>query len=135
MRVLELAGQNAMLRFLDVPGSGTPLVFIHGLGCASSCDYPQVIADPALTGRRSILVDLLGSAYSDRLSVLDIVSKTMLESSSNSFRVSNSKSISSVLAWAVRSLSSLQRWRLARGAGWFSQRRTFTRAEGCLAMP
>jgi len=66
MRVLKLAGQNAMLRFLDVPGSGTPLVFIHGLGCASSCDYPQVIADPALTGRRSILVDLLGSAYSDR---------------------------------------------------------------------
>ncbi|SOE94066.1 alpha/beta hydrolase fold [Burkholderia sp. D7] len=66
MRVLKLAGHNAMLRFHDIPGSGTPLVFIHGLGCASSRDYPQVIADPALTGRRSILVDLLGSGYSDR---------------------------------------------------------------------
>ena len=66
MRVLKLSGQDAMLRFLDVPGSGTPLVFIHGLGCASSRDYPHVIADPALTGRRCILVDLLGSGYSDR---------------------------------------------------------------------
>jgi pimeloyl-ACP methyl ester carboxylesterase len=66
MRVLKLVGHNAMLRFHDIPGSGTPLVFIHGLGCASSRDYPQVIADPALTGRRSILVDLLGSGYSDR---------------------------------------------------------------------
>ena len=66
MRVLKLAGQDATLRFHDLPGSGTPLVFIHGLGCASSCDYPQVIADSALTGRRSILVDLLGSGYSDR---------------------------------------------------------------------
>ncbi|KLU27208.1 alpha/beta hydrolase [Caballeronia mineralivorans PML1(12)] len=66
MRVLTLSGHNAMLRFHDLPGSGTPLVFIHGLGCASSCDYPQVIADSALTGRRGILVDLLGSGYSDR---------------------------------------------------------------------
>jgi pimeloyl-ACP methyl ester carboxylesterase len=55
-----------MLRFHDVPGAGTPPVFFHGLGCASSCDYTQVIADPALTGRRSILVDLLGSGDSDR---------------------------------------------------------------------
>jgi pimeloyl-ACP methyl ester carboxylesterase len=66
MGVLKLSGQDAMLRFHDLPGSGTPLVFIHGLGCASSCDYPQVTADSALTGRRCILVDLLGSGYSDR---------------------------------------------------------------------
>ena len=66
MRTLKLSGQSGTLRFHDIPGVGTPLVFIHGLGCASSCDYPQVISDPALTRRRSILVDLLGSGYSDR---------------------------------------------------------------------
>jgi pimeloyl-ACP methyl ester carboxylesterase len=83
VRFFKLSGQDAMLRYHDLPGSGTPLVFIHGLGCASSCDYPQVIADPALTGRRSILVDLLGSGYSTSPSVLDIVSRIMLESWSN----------------------------------------------------
>ena len=40
-----------------------PLIFVHGLGCASSCDYPRVAADPALAGRRAILVDLVGSGF------------------------------------------------------------------------
>lgn len=66
MRTLKLSAQSATLRFHDIPGAGTPLVFIHGLGCASSCDYPRVIADSALMKRRRILVDLLGSGYSDR---------------------------------------------------------------------
>ncbi|WP_431823966.1 alpha/beta fold hydrolase [Burkholderia sp. F1] len=43
-----------------------PTLFIHGLGCASSCDYPGVAAAPALSGRRMLLVDLLGSGFSDR---------------------------------------------------------------------
>jgi pimeloyl-ACP methyl ester carboxylesterase len=42
------------------------LIFIHGLGCSSSCDYPSVASDPALVGRRILLVDLLGSGFSDR---------------------------------------------------------------------
>jgi pimeloyl-ACP methyl ester carboxylesterase len=36
------------------------------MGCASSCDYPQVAAQRALARRRRILVDLLGSGFSDR---------------------------------------------------------------------
>jgi pimeloyl-ACP methyl ester carboxylesterase len=40
-------------------------VFIHGMGCASSCDYPQVAFNRALRGRRMLLVDLLGSGFSD----------------------------------------------------------------------
>lgn len=57
---------NAQVRFHDLPGPGIPLVFIHGLGCASSCDYPRVAADSALSRRRFILVDLLGSGFSDK---------------------------------------------------------------------
>lgn len=65
------------------------------------------------------------------LSVLDIVSKTMLESSSSSFRVSKQKSTSSVTAWVGRSLSSRLRWRLAGRAIWFSQSQILTWAEDC----
>lgn len=66
MRSLRLDTPGTTLRFHDFPGSGAPLVFIHGLGCASSCDYPAVARDPALVTRRAILVDLLGSGFSDR---------------------------------------------------------------------
>ena len=54
------------MRWLDLPGRGDPVVFIHGLGCASTYDYPRVAADPALAGRRMIRVDLPGFGYSDK---------------------------------------------------------------------
>ena len=58
----------AHLRFHDLPGAGAPIVFLHGLGCACSCDCPRIAAEPALAGRRSLLLDLLGFGLSDRLS-------------------------------------------------------------------
>ncbi|VUT20743.1 2-hydroxy-6-oxononadienedioate/2-hydroxy-6-oxononatrienedioate hydrolase [Klebsiella huaxiensis] len=57
---------GATVRWLDLPGRGEPIVFIHGLGCASTYDYPRVAADPALAGRRMLLVDLPGYGYSDK---------------------------------------------------------------------
>jgi pimeloyl-ACP methyl ester carboxylesterase len=54
------------MMYHDIPGTGTPLIFLHGLGCASSCDYPGVAQDASLVGRRMILVDLLGSGFSER---------------------------------------------------------------------
>lgn len=57
---------NAVLRYNDFPGEDIPILFIHGLGCAGSFDYPQVAAQKALQGRRCILIDLLGSGYSDK---------------------------------------------------------------------
>ncbi|MCA3563918.1 MAG: alpha/beta hydrolase [Methylocystis sp.] len=53
------------MRYHDLPGHGAPLIFIHGLGCASSCDYPQIASDAVLAGRRMLLVDLLGFGFSD----------------------------------------------------------------------
>lgn len=39
---------------------------LHGLGCASSFEYPHVANAPALAGRHVILLDLFGSGYSDQ---------------------------------------------------------------------
>lgn len=66
MKSLWLGKAEANLLYHDIPGHGLPLIFIHGLGCASSSDYPAVAADRALAGRRMLLVDLLGSGSSDR---------------------------------------------------------------------
>lgn len=54
------------VRWLDLPGSGIPLVFVHGLGCASSWDYPPIVADKVFAGRRAILIDLPGYGYSEK---------------------------------------------------------------------
>jgi pimeloyl-ACP methyl ester carboxylesterase len=66
MRSLVVEEIGAALRYHDLPGPGVPLVFVHGLGCSSSSDFPMVAADPALADRRRILIDLLGSGFSDR---------------------------------------------------------------------
>ena len=60
----ELAG--CTVRWQELPGHGDPLVFIHGLGCASSYEYPRIVCDPQFAGRRAILIDLPGSGYSDK---------------------------------------------------------------------
>ena len=66
MKSFAVPAAGGSLRYHDLAGDGPALVMIHGLGCASSCDYPTVAADPALRGRRMLLVDLLGSGFSDR---------------------------------------------------------------------
>jgi pimeloyl-ACP methyl ester carboxylesterase len=57
---------KANLRYHDISGKGNPILFIHGMGCASSCDYPQVVSMPPLQQRRAVLIDLLGSGFSDK---------------------------------------------------------------------
>ncbi len=57
---------EGVLRFLEFGNVGTPLIFLHGLGCSSSFEYPHVVSSSPLAGRRVLLVDLLGSGYSDR---------------------------------------------------------------------
>lgn len=57
---------GCQIRYHDLPGPGEPLVFIHGLGCTSSFEYPRVVMDPTFSPRRVILIDLPGSGYSDK---------------------------------------------------------------------
>ncbi len=54
------------VRWQSLPGKGEPVVFIHGLGCASSYEYPRVVADAQFGGRAAILIDLPGSGYSGK---------------------------------------------------------------------
>ncbi|MEZ9546964.1 MULTISPECIES: alpha/beta fold hydrolase [Vibrio] len=66
MKEFKVKGSNAILRYHDLPGSEVPIIFIHGIGCASSFDYPAVAASDWLLPHRCILVDLLGDGFSDK---------------------------------------------------------------------
>lgn len=66
MRWFDSGFSQARLRVHDLAGDDTPLLFLHGMGCAASCDYPMVADHAALRNRRRILVDLLGAGFSDR---------------------------------------------------------------------
>ncbi|MFD4029606.1 alpha/beta fold hydrolase [Streptomyces sp. NPDC058637] len=47
-------------------GTGPATVYVHGLGAMSCVYHAHIAADPALSGRRSLLVDLPGHGISDR---------------------------------------------------------------------
>jgi len=66
MEEFILKDSKTRMRYHDFPGEDTPILFIHGLGCAGSFDYPQVAAHKELSEHRRILVDLLGSGFSDK---------------------------------------------------------------------
>ncbi|WP_159440335.1 hypothetical protein [Vibrio quintilis] len=44
MKSLFIESCQSVLRYHDIPGEKQPVVFIHGIGCASSSDYPAVVA-------------------------------------------------------------------------------------------
>jgi pimeloyl-ACP methyl ester carboxylesterase len=54
------------IRWAELPGQEPARVYVHGLGATSPAYFAQAAAHPLLTGRRSLLVDLLGHGISDR---------------------------------------------------------------------
>ena len=66
MQAFFLEKWKASLRYVDLPGRTPARVYLHGIVCASSSDFPRIAVDPALSGRRSLLVDFFGYGYSDR---------------------------------------------------------------------
>lgn len=66
MKALWLPEQCATIRFHDLPGGEPILVLLHGLGSASSADFPAIVHQPALARFRCILPDFLGFGFSDR---------------------------------------------------------------------
>lgn len=66
MKEYVIEKMDTRLRYHDLDGDQIPILFIHGLGCSSSFDYPQVATAKELKAHRKLLVDLLGSGYSDK---------------------------------------------------------------------
>ncbi|MBJ6765895.1 alpha/beta fold hydrolase [Myxococcaceae bacterium JPH2] len=62
---LELPG-GPSLEGGRTEGRGPLLVYLHGLGCAGSQDWPPVAKAPALAGRASLWVDLPGFGLTAR---------------------------------------------------------------------
>jgi pimeloyl-ACP methyl ester carboxylesterase len=65
MRAHLLSAYDAWIRYLDLPGDGPAHVYLAGLGSAATAEFPEIVTHPALAGRRSLLVDLVGSGWSD----------------------------------------------------------------------
>lgn len=66
MHAFHLPNFNAHLRYHDLPGNGPAVVFLHGLGAASSSCFPLVVRHGHLADRRTLLIDFLGFGFSDR---------------------------------------------------------------------
>lgn len=71
MNAYFVEAHDAYLRYHDLPGGDPALVFLHGLGSASSSYFPRAAAHPRLRDGRALLVDLLGHGYSDRPKAFD----------------------------------------------------------------
>ncbi|MGR6319384.1 alpha/beta hydrolase [Micromonospora soli] len=54
------------MRWVEIAGVQPTRVYIHGLGASSAPYYAEAVAQPALAGHRSLLIDLLGFGISDR---------------------------------------------------------------------
>lgn len=54
------------MRWVELPGQAPTRVYVHGLGAASAPYFAPTAVHPALAGRRSLLMDMLGFGLSDR---------------------------------------------------------------------
>lgn len=66
MRSAVVTGQGDKVRWVELPGVEPARVFVHGLGATSPVYFAETTAHPLLTGRRSLLIDMLGFGISDR---------------------------------------------------------------------
>ncbi|MGG7178398.1 alpha/beta fold hydrolase [Clostridium paraputrificum] len=66
MREYIVDDKNNKMSYHDLPGKDMTILFIQGLGCVGYFDHPQVAAQTELIEHRRILIDLLGSGFSDK---------------------------------------------------------------------
>lgn len=59
------------MRWVELPGEEPARVFVHGLGASAAPYFTPAAVHPALAGRRTLMVDLLGFGISDRPSDFD----------------------------------------------------------------
>lgn len=66
MKPLYLPDEGAFIRYIEIPGSDPPLLWLHGWQCSSTGELMPAAVRAPLRGRRSLLIDFLGHGYSDR---------------------------------------------------------------------
>ena len=66
MKPVYLSSERAFLRYIEVPGDGPPLLWLHGWQCSSTGELLPAAVRAPLRGRRSLLIDFLGHGYSDK---------------------------------------------------------------------
>lgn len=66
MKTVYLPSDRALVRYIEIPGSDPPLLWLHGWQCSSTGELLPAAVRAPLRGRRSLLIDLLGHGYSDR---------------------------------------------------------------------
>jgi pimeloyl-ACP methyl ester carboxylesterase len=66
MKSLLIPQYDAYIRFLDLPGDEPAWVLLHGLGSASTADFPSITHRPELSRFRFILPDFFGFGFCDR---------------------------------------------------------------------
>lgn len=66
MRAAVVRPDGTKMRWVELPGAEPARVYLHGYGASAAPYYAEAVAHPALAGRRSLLMDLLGHGISDR---------------------------------------------------------------------
>ncbi|MBO1416987.1 alpha/beta fold hydrolase [Streptomyces sp. FH025] len=66
MRAAPVTPNGDLIRWVELPGAEPARLYLHGLGASSPVYFAAAAAHPLLSGRRSLLLDLLGFGISDR---------------------------------------------------------------------
>ncbi|MFD0398863.1 alpha/beta fold hydrolase [Kitasatospora sp. NPDC127121] len=66
MRHAPVTPNGDRIRWVELPGAEPARLYLHGLGASSPAYFAAAASHPGLTGRRSLLLDLLGFGLSDR---------------------------------------------------------------------
>lgn len=62
-RTVAFTPAGDLIRWIEIPGHGDPVVYVHGLGCHGAATWA---ASAVRMGRRAIIMDLPGHGRSDR---------------------------------------------------------------------
>lgn len=71
MKSLFLSAWKAFIRYEEIPGRGKTLVYLPGLSLPVVGTFLSVVAHPDMAGYRSLLVDYLGSGFSEHSQQFD----------------------------------------------------------------
>lgn len=66
MKHVEVGPDGARMGYVELPGDGPTLVYLHGLGSCSVAYFAGPAAEPVLAGRHVLMPDFLGFGLSDR---------------------------------------------------------------------